>query len=327
VSRRLTVSTAPSLSDVLLHDLWVDVATSVLLDIRDGAGIEIGEKRKPIVHVVLEGTIQVIRPGHSDTVRLTAGESLLIFYGDAHQLGREDADPDSDPFVRLPTSPIEAPPSIRVGEGTPTALVFSSVISVEYISPNAFAYRAAPNFWSLRRAGAVDDDAERSIAMDSEQIVRACTGQGGTAFATAFASLHYVHMMRLMSLRLLKDRPLDVRAPNTRRMALVVREIRAHPDWKWTVARLASHVGLSRSTFAEAFLAHEHVAPLTFVTHVRMERAAQLLKSDALTLHEAARRVGYGNEASFARAFKRHWGVSPAEFIRGSSPLQRHMQR
>jgi AraC-like DNA-binding protein len=317
VPSQLTNHAAPSLSDVLLNDLRVDAAFSVFLDIGAESAIEVGSKRCPVLHVVLDGTIQVIPPGDSTTLRLSGGDSLLVFYGDAHRLGAEHAVPAPDPFVRPPDARPEAPSLIRTGGGPRTALLFSSSLSLDYISPTAFAYRAAPGFWTLRKAGSVDDPVERSIALDADEVVRACSGQGGMAFATAFASLHYVHMMRLMSLRLLKDRPLDVRAPNTRRMAQVVREIRAHPDQKWTVARLASRVGLSRSAFAETFAAYERVAPLTFVTRVRMERAAHLLKTESLSLHEVARRVGYQSEGSFARAFKRHWGVPPGEFVRG----------
>jgi AraC-like DNA-binding protein len=316
VPRQLTAPGAPSLSDVLLNDLRVDLAYSVLLDLGAGRAIEIGDKRSPVIHVVLEGTIRMTRPRDSAALRLNAGDSLLAFYGDAHRLGEGPAAPAPDPFAN-PAEPMgEAPPLIRAGLGKRAALLFSSAITLDYISPTAFAYRAAPDFWTLRAAGSADDPAERSIAFDAEQVVRACAGQGGTAFATAFASLHYVHMMRLMSLRSLKDRPLDVRAPNTRRMAQVVREIKAHPDQKWTVARLASRVGLSRSSFAEAFVAYEHIAPLSFVTKVRMERAAKLLKTETLSMHEVSRRVGYENEGSFARAFKRHWGLPPRKFVR-----------
>ena len=316
--RQLTTTAEPSLSDVLLNELRVDTAISVFLEIAGGSAIDIGARRSPIVHVVLEGEIQVIPAGDFPPLTLSAGDSLLAFYGDAHRLGAQRVEPFPDPFAAPAGSSTEAPGVVHTGAKPRVALLFSSAISLHYLSPSAFAYRAAPDFWIGRAAGLDDCPLERSIVMDTAQIMRSCSGQGGSAFATAFASLHYVHLMRQMSLRLLKDRPLDVRAPNTRRMARVVREIRDRPDLKWTVARLAHRVGLSRSTFAETFVAYEQLAPLAFVTRVRMERAAQLLKTKALSLHEAARRVGYQNEASFARAFKRHWGVTPGGFVRGA---------
>jgi len=314
---QLTPAALPSLSDVLLNDLRVDTTNSLFLDVGARSAIEFDNRRSPIIHIVLEGEIQVIPKGDIPPLHLSVGDSLLAFYGDAHRLGVGSAVPVPDPFTPPAGSSLEAPPLIHTGNKPRVALLFSSALSLHYLSPSAFAYRAAPNFWVLRAAESADKPFARSIVIDAEHVRRACSGQGGTAFATAFASLHYVHMMRQMSLHLLNDRPLDVRAPNTRRMAQVVREIRAHPDLKWTVERLAHRVGLSRSTFAEAFVAYERIAPLAFVTRVRMERAAQLLKTCALSLQEAARRVGYQNEVSFARAFKRYWGVSPGEFVRG----------
>ena len=313
---QITTPVAPSLSDVLLNDLRVDTAFSVLLDIGTDAAVEIGDKRSPVLHVIIEGSIALSRPQTPAGLQLAAGDSVLAFYGDAHRLGVAAGVPAADVLVRPADACSETTTLIRLGKGPRSALVFSSAIRVDYLSPSAFAYRAAPDFWTLRARGAADQPLQRSLAFDAEQILSACGDKGGAAFATAFAGLQFVHMMRLMSLRLLEDRPLDVRAPNTRRMAQVVREIRAHPDQKWTVARLARSVGLSRSSFAAAFVTYEHVAPLTFVTRVRMDRAAQLLRTEVLSLQEVGRRVGYQNEASFARAFKRHWGMPPGEFAR-----------
>ena len=318
--RPYTATGAPSLSDVMLKDLRVDSTISALLDMAVGSGIAIGEKRSPVLHVVLEGAIQIRRAADSAPLRLSAGDSVLAFYGDAHRLGTDRDAFATDPLTGAAESTQEASRLIRVGTGPRTALLFSSALILDYISPTAFAYRAAPDLWVLRASSTPEDPAGRSIVIDPGQVLSACGGQGGAAFATAFANLHYVHMMRLMSQGSLQDRPLDVRAPNTRRMAQVVRDIKAHPDQKWTVARLAARVGLSRSAFAEAFVAYEHVAPLTFVTRVRMERAAQLLKTEVLSLHEVSRRIGYENEASFARAFKRHWGVPPRNFARKTYP-------
>ena len=43
-----------------------------------------------------------------------------------------------------------------------------------------------------------------------------------------------------------------------------------------------------------------------------MDRAAELLASRALTVREVAHRVGYRQPAQFAKAFRRHHGVSPS---------------
>jgi transcriptional regulator GlxA family with amidase domain len=50
------------------------------------------------------------------------------------------------------------------------------------------------------------------------------------------------------------------------------------------------------------------------LTAVRMERAAELLGSRALTVREVAARVGYRQPAQFAKAFRRHHGVAPSGY-------------
>jgi transcriptional regulator GlxA family with amidase domain len=51
------------------------------------------------------------------------------------------------------------------------------------------------------------------------------------------------------------------------------------------------------------------------LTRVRMQRAADLLRDGApLTVREVAARVGYRQAAQFAKTFRGHHGLAPAEF-------------
>ena len=52
---------------------------------------------------------------------------------------------------------------------------------------------------------------------------------------------------------------------------------------------------------------------------VRMQHGAALLLSTRLPVAEVARRVGYRQGAQFAKAFRRHHGVSPSALRRGAS--------
>jgi AraC family transcriptional regulator of adaptative response / methylphosphotriester-DNA alkyltransferase methyltransferase len=47
---------------------------------------------------------------------------------------------------------------------------------------------------------------------------------------------------------------------------------------------------------------------------VRMERAAELLRMRGLTVRDVGNRVGYRQPAQFAKAFRRHHGISPSAF-------------
>ncbi len=99
-----------------------------------------------------------------------------------------------------------------------------------------------------------------------------------------------------------------------------LRLLHAEPAAPWTVASLASRIGVSRSTLAKRFSELVGEPPLTYLTGWRMTLAMDLLieQQDA-TVREVARAVGYSDPFTFSAAFKRHRGVNPSEFRRRST--------
>jgi AraC-like DNA-binding protein len=77
---------------------------------------------------------------------------------------------------------------------------------------------------------------------------------------------------------------------------------------------VARRVATSRRQLQRAYA---EVGDTTFREHltaVRMERAAALLADRSVTVREVAHRVGYRQPAQFAKAFRRHHGVTPSHF-------------
>lgn len=83
----------------------------------------------------------------------------------------------------------------------------------------------------------------------------------------------------------------------------------------WTVASLAKEVGLSRSVFAARFTQLVGEPPLGYLTRLRMQKAARLLR-DGATLAQASHLTGYASEASFSHAFRQWSGVAPGAYRR-----------
>jgi AraC-like DNA-binding protein len=90
--------------------------------------------------------------------------------------------------------------------------------------------------------------------------------------------------------------------------------IHQRPNEPWTIARLASEVGMSRSPFATKFTKLVGEPPLAYLTKWRMNLAAGYLLDDQISIGEIAERVGYESQASFTNAFKRSFSVSPREY-------------
>jgi AraC family transcriptional regulator of adaptative response / methylphosphotriester-DNA alkyltransferase methyltransferase len=77
---------------------------------------------------------------------------------------------------------------------------------------------------------------------------------------------------------------------------------------------IARRVASSRRQLQRAYA---EIGGTTFrdhLTRVRMDRAAEMLAVQTLTVREVARRVGYRQPAQFAKAFRRHRGVAPSDF-------------
>ena len=77
---------------------------------------------------------------------------------------------------------------------------------------------------------------------------------------------------------------------------------------------IARRVASSRRQLQRAY---SEIGETTFrdhLTSVRMDKAAELLSARGLTIREVAFRVGYRQPAQFAKAFRRHHGVSPSDF-------------
>ena len=88
---------------------------------------------------------------------------------------------------------------------------------------------------------------------------------------------------------------------------------------------IARRVASSRRQLQRAFAEVGRTTFRDHVAQVRMARAAELLAAGSLTVREVAHRVGYRQPAQFAKAFRRHVGMSPSDFrarrAAGPAPL------
>ncbi len=80
---------------------------------------------------------------------------------------------------------------------------------------------------------------------------------------------------------------------------------------------IARRIATSRRQLQRSFA---EIGDTTFREHVarvRMRKAAEMLEDPRLTVGQVARRVGYRQQAQFAKAFRRQYGAAPAEYRRG----------
>jgi AraC-like DNA-binding protein len=92
-----------------------------------------------------------------------------------------------------------------------------------------------------------------------------------------------------------------------------LRMIHYDPARSWTVASLAATAGASRAAFARRFTALVGQPPMTYLTHLRLDRAADLIRDTDATVESIARQVGYANAFALTVAFKRVRGCTPRQ--------------
>ncbi len=95
-----------------------------------------------------------------------------------------------------------------------------------------------------------------------------------------------------------------------------LRLLHTEPARRWTVAELATTIGLSRAAFAARFTTLVGEPPLTYLTGWRMTLAADLLRDTEKTVAAVARETGYTDPFAFSVAFKRAHGLSPTTWRR-----------
>ena len=100
------------------------------------------------------------------------------------------------------------------------------------------------------------------------------------------------------------------------RISRALQAIHRDPAADWTLDMMAREAGQSRSAFADRFRRVMDQTPLDYLTHWRMLTARRLLAETPVPLIEVAAQSGYRSEASFGRAFKRHFGRTPASIRR-----------
>lgn len=87
-------------------------------------------------------------------------------------------------------------------------------------------------------------------------------------------------------------------------------------DWAEPIdlGAVAAHAGYSRYHFVRLFRAVYGQTPGQYLTHRRIERAGELLRTADLSVTEICTLVGFTSLGSFSSSFKKHTGLTPSEY-------------
>lgn len=100
------------------------------------------------------------------------------------------------------------------------------------------------------------------------------------------------------------------------RVARVLATLHRRPGENWRVDSLAHEARMSRTVFAERFVALLGRTPMQYLAAWRMHVADEMLRAGRASVAQVGEQLGYQTEAAFRRAFKRIRGVGPGDVRR-----------
>ena len=175
------------------------------------------------------------------------------------------------------------------------------------------------------------------LTLDTGQVRRWMAGRGGCAVEgptdwsrAAFADLDRlppgererwcvwksVELLYLLSTpgRAEADTAPALEREAARALADIRRYMEEHLDEPLTISTLSRRACLSATTFKAGFRRLYGLPVHAWLRQRRMERAAELLRSSSLSVLGVAQSVGYGSASQFTAAFRRQYGVTPAQY-------------
>jgi AraC-like DNA-binding protein len=158
----------------------------------------------------------------------------------------------------------------------------------------------------------------RSSIMDTLAAEVGQDAPGQQVMLNRLLDLALIATLRAWFARPEADAPGWYRAHSDPLVAPALRHIHNDPARPWTVARLAAATGASRAAFARRFTALVGQPPMTYLTHWRLDLAADLLRKGDVTIDAVARQVGYANAFALTVAFKRIRGITPRQHRNGT---------
>lgn len=243
--------------------------------------------------------------------RLGTGDVVLLMRGGAHQLGSRARGP-----------------SVPLGEAVSAASFDSPFRRFEIGGDGASSHLICGSFeidgldWhpllhALPDVIVVNAGAGRWLSPTLAALERYVSGQepGAGLVTQRLAEVLFVQALATW----LEDEPAlsgwlgALRDPQVGR---AIARMHAEPSRDWTVEALGRAAGMSRTAFFERFKSLVGEPPATYLVRWRMTLAAKALEREQLTVAQVCERVGYASAPSFTKAFRKHFGRTPAAYRR-----------
>ena len=265
-----------------------------------------------IFHLLTHGQGYANLEGDDRQLPLNAGDILIVPSGDPHILGNGPPITPVDRSQVLDQVLSKGLKVSRMGGGGELTKFVCGYLSCDPQLSRVFLGALPPIFKVNIRDDPSGEWLEHSIRHSVNNVD--ASRPGCEAVLSKLSEVLFVETLR----RYIDNLPPEqtgwlagVRDPEVGKALALLHRQPAHP---WTIASLAKEVGTSRTVLAERFRRYISDTPIAYLTHWRLQLGAQMLASTSSGVAHIGAEVGYESEASFNRAFKREFGLPPAQF-------------
>lgn len=306
----------------MLRDLRLESAVLSVAELRAPWGIGKNKVGGAPFHIVVEG--RCLLETESGRIELGPGDLAVLPSGDPHLL-LSDGDAPHTPFGQVleangingtwrPGLRVERLQHLRFGGDGAITRIITGVFAFRDRRRNSLL-EALPAVIHVRgRMGRGPAWLEGSLSLLIDELTS--NRPGFQTIAERLADMLFVQSVRDHIANTTTNGSGWLHGLADPPVAHALSLMHGRPAATWTVASLASAVGLSRTVFASRFRAIVGKSVMDYLAAQRMHAAAGLLAASQANLAEIAHEVGYQSEISFSKAFRRWGGMPPGQYRR-----------
>jgi AraC-like DNA-binding protein len=306
------VRIAPHDLDRLLCSLEIKVVSLTECLVSNGYCLDMGGVDAPGIHYNLCGTGRLVVRGcdpvdlKPHTLVIVPPNSPFRIEAEGYHRGQQNLKTIDGRIAAVSRDNIRY---VKAGDSPPDIMLICGFFDATYGSAiQLFSALTVPIVEQFSETDRLDETLKTALA---ELIVQEV---GAGAMSSSLLKLVVVNILRrsLHSMNTWVERFSLFRDPH---VARAFAEMASDPGGAHTVNSLAQAAYLSRSAFMARFTDIVGQPPMNVLRELRMRQAAEQLKTGQIPIEQIVRNSGYESRSSFARAFRKAFGVEPSEYL------------
>lgn len=278
-------------------------------------GIRAASRENLAFHVITRGHCWLTVDGLDEPLAVESGDVVVLGPGRAHTLRDAPDTPARDiedlladgAFCRIGEVPAEPEPA-----GTSRTQVVCGWFTFADPRSDLLLAELPPVLHAKQQATDAGSWLFQTVKMLSYESLNHQPGM--STVINRLCDALFVYVLRVHLAELPPGRPSWLRALVDPQVGSALALVHTSPAAPWTVDKLASDAGMSRSAFSARFTKIVGESPMQYLAQWRLRKAAAILRDSDLDLTAVATRTGYASAAAFSKAFAREYGIAPGAY-------------